>query len=181
MTKFFGAQNVKNVLNNVRLGVRGVNIVAELSLDNKLDKAHKDMAGRLIKRVSWYDRPLVSYSGSVNAKADDNFVPQPRNGFSWLQYPLLEKANKSGIEYLTFSYRWCDKGETEESYYMDGIKVDKKDVEKYFKPKKEYVPKTQMEVGVTKKEDFTRVVRYELDRIIYIGFDKTIAEEKFKE
>jgi len=182
MAKFFGAENVKNVvLNVVRIGARGMNVVAEVSMDNQLDKAFKHMVGRIVKRVAWYDRPLVSYSGDVNAKADTHFDPQPRKGFKWLHYPLLEAALKSGVEYLTFSYRWCDKGETEETYYLDGVKVDKKVVEPYFKPKKDYTPKTQLAVGVSNPNDFTRVVRYELERIVYIGYDKAKAKELFND
>ena len=178
---FFGATNVKNVVNNMRRGERGVNIVAVVSCDKQLAPCHKDMAGRIIKVVMWTDRPLVSYSGNVNAKADEKFTPQERKGFTWTQYPYFETANKSGVEYLTFSYRNCDKGECKEIYLIDGVLTAKDVAKAYFKEKKKTAPQTQIAVGVTKTEEFSRVVRYELDKIVYIGSEKEKATELFEQ
>lgn len=186
MTKnFFGGVNVKNVVNaiiaNKEIGRRGTCVVAIISLDKKLDKAYKDMVGRLEKKVAWYDRPLVSYEGNVNAVADAKFKPNERKGFMWLNYPLLEKAIKSGVEYLTFSYRDKDKGEYEEAYYMDGVEVAKSVIDQYLKVEKHYTPHTQVAVGVTQEKDFSKVVRYEIERVVYIGSDKAKAKALFDE
>lgn len=176
---FVGSVNVKNFVSNVRLGGRGVNIVAVKNCDNDLEKSHKDMVGRINKVCCWLDRPLVSYSGNVNACSDEKFTPKERKGFKWLQYPILEQALKSGMEYLTFSYRDKDKGDYFEYYLIDGALATKKEAEAYFKPKKYYAPKTQIEVGVAKAEEFSKIVRYELEKVLYIGVEKDKAIEVF--
>jgi hypothetical protein len=178
---FFGGVNVKNVLNVIRRGERGMNVVAVVSCDSQLDKIHNDMAGRITKVCMWNDRPLVSYSGNVNAKSDEKFTPSERKGFTWLQYPYLEKANKSGVEYLTFSYRDCDKGDYSELYLIDGVEVTKAEAQAYFKPKKSYAPKKQIDAGVTKKEEWSKIVRYEIEKVVYIGSSKDDAIAKYEQ
>lgn len=177
---FFGGANVINVLNSIKRGERGVNIVAVVSCDNKLRKDCKDMLGRIIKVCMWNDRPLVSYEGNVEAKANTNFTPQPRNGFTWVSYPFLERKNKDNTEYLTFSYRDCDKGDYKEYYIIDGKKTDKEIVKTYFKEQKHYTPKTQLEVGITNQKDFSKVARYEIEKILYIGKNKHIAIQEYE-
>jgi hypothetical protein len=176
---FVGSVNVVAVVNSIRRGCRGMNVVAVVSCDKKLDKAYKNMIGRIYKVCMWNDRPLVSYSGNVNAKADLDFTPQPRKGFTWIEYPYFEKANSSGVEYLTFSYRDCDKGDYQEYYLIDNKIVDKDTAKAYFKPQKVYAPKTQIAVGVTNDKDFSKVVRYEIEKILYIGQNKDDAIETF--
>ena len=174
----FGSQNVINTINTIARGTRGVCIVAFASLDNKMaDKANKGRAWRV---DMWTDRPLVSYSGNVNANADEKFVPNARKGFTWIQYPFFEKANKSGVEYLTFSYRDGDQGEKKELYFLDGKVVDKAVVKALFKPSKHYEPKTQLEVGVVDPNKWAKVIRYELDNVVYVGVDKEKAIEFFE-
>lgn len=175
----FGGQNVKNVVNAFVAGQRGVCVVAIVSLDKKL--ADKSMMGRLNKVVCWTDRPLVSYSGDVNAKSDTKFVPQAPKGFIYTQYPYFKQAIKSGIEYLTINFRECDKGGYDEKYFLDGIVVDKSVIKCYLKEEKKYVPKTQIAVGVTNEREQTKVVQYEIGRIAYIGTDKAKAIEVFEE
>ena len=116
---FFAVSDVKNVINSFVGGQRGVCICADVVIkaNNLINKADE---GRLIKVVCWTDRPLVSYSGDVNAKADEKFVPLPPKGFVYTQYPYFKKAIKSGVEYLTINFRGCDKGGYEEKYFLDG-------------------------------------------------------------
>lgn len=178
---FFDTKRVWNEVAAMRRGQRGMNVVAVLNCDKKLGKAHKDMMGRIVKVCMWNDRPLVSYSGNVNAKADTKFVAQPRKGFTWLQYPYFEVANKSGIEYLTFSYREGDKGSYNECYLIDGVLASEDLAKSYFKEEKKYTPQTQVSVGVTKEEDFSRCVRYETTKIVYIGDNKAKAIELYEE
>lgn len=177
----FGAQNVKNVVNSFVGGQRGVCVVAIVSLDKKLNSASKHMIGRLNKAICWTDRPLVSYSGDVNAKSDVKFVPQPPKGFVFTQYPYFKRAIKSGIEYLTINFRECDKSGYDEVYFLDGSIVSKMQIEQYLKEEKHYAPQTQIAVGVTDEREQTKVVQYELDRIAYIGTDKKRALEVFGE
>lgn len=175
----FGAQNVKNVVNSFVGGQRGVCIVAIVSLDKKLNTASRYMAGRLAKVVCWTDRPLVSYSGDVNAKSDVKFVPQAPKGFVFTQYPYFKRAIKSGIEYLTINFRGCDKSGYNEVYLLDGAVVDKSVVEPYLKEERYYAPQTQVAVGVTDEREQTKVVQYELERIAYIGTNKADALKVF--
>ena len=176
----FGEQNVKNVVNSFVGGQRGVCVVALVSLDKKLDKAYKGiMDGRLSKVVAWYDRPLVSYSGDVNAKADTKFVPQAPKGFVYTQYPYFKKAIKSGIEYLSINFRECDKGGYDEVYFLDGVVITKAQAKAYLKEEKVYAPKTQVAVGVTDAKEQTKVVVYEIGKIAYIGTSKEDAEDVF--
>ena len=175
----FGAQNVKNVVNSFVGGQRGVCIVAIVSLDKKLNTTSKYMAGRLAKAVCWTDRPLVSYSGDVNAKSDVKFVPQAPKGFVFTQYPYFKRAIKSGIEYLTINFRGCDKSGYNEVYFLDGAVVDKSVVEPYLKEERYYAPQTQVAVGVTDEREQTKVVQYELERIAYIGTNKADALKVF--
>jgi hypothetical protein len=176
---FFGGNEVKNEVANIRRGERGMNVVAVVSCDKKLDKTHKDMVGRIFKVCMWNDRPLVSYSGNVNAKSDIKFESKPRKGFTWTEYPYFEVGNKSQIEYLTFSYRDCDKGDYSEYYLIDDDVVTSAAAKAYFKEEKYYAPKTQIAVGVTKDEEFSKVVRYELEKVLYVGTSKTKAIEEF--
>ncbi len=178
---FFGGANVKNVLNVICGGQRGMNVVALVSCDNQLDRIYSYMKGRIVKVCMWNDRPLVSYSGNVNAKSDEKFTPSARKGFTWLQYPYLEKADKSGIEYLTFSYRECDKGDYSELYLIDGVEVTKAEAQSYFKAKTSYAPKKQIDAGVTKKEEWSRIVRYEIEKVVYIGNCKNDAIAKYSQ
>jgi hypothetical protein len=176
---FFGGVNVKNVINTFIGGQRGVCVVADVvvkaaSLINKADE------GRLVKVVCWTDRPLVSYSGDVNAKSDEKFVPQPPKGFVYTQYPFFKKAIKSGIEYLVVNFRLCDKGGYEEKYYLDGVLIDNNTAQTYLKPKKEYERHTQIAVGVTDVKEQTRVVQYEIDKVRYVGLDKAKAMEIYE-
>ena len=171
----FGGVNVKNVINTIKGGQRGVNVVSFVSMDKKLPAAHKDMMGRIWKVVMWLDRPLVSYEGSVNAKADSDFTAKPLRGFVWTQYPYFKKAIKSGIEYLTLNFRECDRSEYKEVYFIDGVVVDKSKVTPYLKEEKKYAPKTQIAVGVTEKKEFTQVVQYEIENVAYIGTSKADA------
>lgn len=175
----FGAQNVKNVVNSFVGGQRGVCIVAIVSLDKKLNTASRYMSGRLAKVVCWTDRPLVSYSGDVNAKSDVKFVPQAPKGFVFTQYPYFKRAIKSGIEYLTINFRGCDKSGYNEVYFLDGAVVDKSVVEPYLKEERHYAPQTQVAVGVTDEREQTKVVQYELERIAYIGTNKADALKVF--
>ena len=177
----FGGQNVKNVVNSFVGGQRGVCVVAFVSLDKKLDKSHKDMLGRICKVVCWTDRPLVSYQGSVNAKSDDKFIPQPPKGFVFTQYPYFKKAIKSGIEYLTINFRDCDKNGYDEIFFLDGVVVDKSVIAPYLKAETHYAPRTQVAVGVTDEREQTKVVQYEIERIAYIGTNKAKAIEVFEE
>ena len=178
---FFGVQNVKNVVNTFVGGQRGVCVVAMVSLDKKLATAHKDMVGRLAKVVCWTDRPLVSYGGDVNAKSDVKFVPQAPKGFVYTQYPYFKQAIKSGVEYLTINFRDCDKGGYDEVFFLDGSVVDKSVVTPYLKEEKYYAPKTQIAVGVTNEREQTKVVQYEVEKIIYVGTDKQKALELYEE
>ena len=163
---FVGSVNVVAVVNSIRRGCRGMNVVAVVSCDKKLDKAYKNMIGRIHKVCMWNDRPLVSYSGNVNAKADLDFTPQPRKGFTWIEYPYFEKYN-------------CDKGDYQEYYLIDNKIVDKDTAKAYFKPQKVYAPKAQIAVGVTNDKDFSKVVRYEIEKILYIGQSKDDAIKTF--
>ncbi len=178
---FFGGQNVKNVVNSFIAGQRGVCVVAIVSLDKKLAATHKDMVGRLSKAVCWTDRPLVSYSGNVNAKSDEKFVPQPPKGFVFTQYPYFKKAIKTGIEYLTINFRGCDKNGYDEVYLLDGEVTNKSNIAQYLKEEKYYTPKTQVAVGVANEREQTKVVQYELEKIAYIGTNKAKALEVFQE
>jgi len=171
----FGGVNVKKVVNTIKGGQRGVCVVSFVSMDKKLPAAHKDMLGRIWKVVMWLDRPLVTYSGSVNAKADEKFTAKPSKGFAETDCPFIKKAIKSGKEYLTLNFRGCDKGEYKEVYFMDGEVVDKAKVTPYLKEEKKYAPKTQIAVGVTEKKEFTQVVQYEVENIAYIGTCKADA------
>ena len=177
---FFGGQNVKNVVNSFRAGQRGVCVVAMVSLDKKLAASHKDMVGRLAKVVCWTDRPLVSYSGDVNAKSDEKFMPQPPKGFIFTQYPYFKQAIKTGIEYLTINFRGCDKNGYDEVYLLDGMVTDKSNIARYLKEEKRYAPKTQIAVGVTDEMEQTKVVQYEIEKIAYIGTNKAKALEVFQ-
>lgn len=176
----FGGVNVKNVVNSFNGGQRGVCVVSFVSMNNKIPAAHKDMLDRIWKVVMWLDRPLVSYEGSVNAKADSDFTSKPLRGFVWTQYPYFKKAIKSGKEYLTINFRECDRGEYKEVFFIDGVLVDKAKVKPYLKEEKKYEPKTQVAVGVTEKKDFTNVVQYELENVAYIGTSKADAIGVFK-
>ena len=71
---FFAVSDVKNVINSFVGWQRGVCICADVVIkaNNLINKSDE---GRLIKVVCWTDRPLVSYGGDVNAKADEKFVP----------------------------------------------------------------------------------------------------------
>jgi len=178
---FFGGQNVKNVVNSFIAGQRGVCVVAMVSLDKKLATSHKDMVGRLAKVVCWTDRPLVSYSGDVNAKSDEKFMPQPPKGFIFTQYPYFKQAIKTGIEYLTINFRGCDKNGYDEVYLLDGMVTDKSNIAHYLKEEKHYAPKTQIAVGVTDEREQTKVVQYEIEKIAYIGTNKAKALEVFQE
>jgi hypothetical protein len=174
----FGSANVKNVVNSLVAAQRGVCVVAFCSLDNKMaDKANKGRAWRL---DMWTDRPLVSYSGNVNANSDEKFTPNARKGFEWIQYPIFERAIKSGVEYLTFSYRDSDRGSRTEVYFLDGNVVDKSVIKPLMKPTKTYAPKTQIEVGVVDPNKWAKVIRYELDNVVYVVADKAKAIDAFE-
>lgn len=177
---FFGGNNVKNVVNAFVGGQRGVCVVADVVIKAKylINKADE---GRLIKVVMWTDRPLVSYSGDVNAKADEKFVPLAPKGFIYTQYPYFKQAIKSGIEYLTINFRMCDKGGYEEQYYFDGAPIDKAQAKAMMKEEKTYAPKRQIEVGVTNEREQTKVVQYEIEKVRYIGLDKAQATKIFEE
>ncbi len=178
----FGEQNVKNVVNGLIAAQRGVCVVAFVGCDSKLDKTHKDMVGRIFKCVVWCDRPLVSYSGDVNAKSDVAFVPKEKKGYTYTQYPYFAKANKSGIEYLIINYRDCDKPSfKDETYFIDGVEVTKDVAKSYFKEEKFYAPKTQIAVGVTNSKEQTKVVQYQIDNVAYIGTCKEDALRVFQE
>lgn len=178
----FGEQNVKNAVNGFKGGQRGVCVVAFVSMDKKLDKAYKGiMDGRICKVVMWTDRPLISYGGSVNGKADSKFVPQAPKGFVWTQYPYFKQAIKSGVEYLTINFRGCDRNGYNEVYFLDGNVVEKKDIERYLKAETHYLSNTQLAVGVTDECEQTKVVQYELGNIAYVGTNKAIATEIFEE
>jgi hypothetical protein len=123
----------------------------------------------------------VSYQGSVNAKSDDKFTPQPPKGFVFTQYPYFKKAIKSGIEYLTINFRDCDKNGYDEVFFLDGAVVDKSVVAPYLKAETHYAPRTQVAVGVTDEREQTKVVQYEIERIAYIGTNKAKAIEVFEE
>ena len=176
---FMSENVVKNVVNSFVCGQRGVNIVADVVIKaaNLINKADE---GRLIKVVCWTDRPLVSYSGCVNAKADDKFVPQPPKGFVFTQYPYFKKAIKSGVEYLTVNFRGCDKNGYTEKYYLDGVLIDNETAKAMQKPKKVYAPQTQIAVGVVAPQEQTKVVQYELSKIRYIGLEKAKAIETYE-
>jgi hypothetical protein len=176
---FFAVSDVKNVINSFVGGQRGVCVCADVVIkaNNLINKADE---GRLIKVVCWTDRPLVSYSGDVNAKADEKFVPLPPKGFVYTQYPYFKKSLKTDIEYLTINFRYCDKGGYEEKYFLDGVEIDKVVAQTYLKPKKEYAPKRQIEVGVTDEKEQTKVVQYEIGKIRYVGLDKEKAKEIFE-
>ena len=176
----FGSANVKNVVSNFVGGQRGVCVVAWVSLDKKLAKEYKGiMDGRLCKVVAWYDRPLVSYGGDVNAKSDVKFVPQAPKGFEYTNYPYFKKAIKSGIEYLSINFRGCDKHAYEEVFFLDGAIITKEQAKAYLKEEKVYAPKTQIAVGVTDPNEQTKVVVYEVDKVAYIGTCKERAIEIF--
>jgi len=177
---FFGGNNVKNVVNAFVGGQRGVCVVADVVIKakNLINKADE---GRLIKVVMWNDRPLVSYGGDVNAKADEKFVPLAPKGFIYTQYPYFKQAIKSGIEYLTINFRMCDKGGYEEKYYFDGVEIDKAQAKAMMKEEKTYAPKRQIEVGVTNEREQTKVVQYEIEKVRYIGLDKAQATKIFEE
>ena len=176
---FFGVQNVKNVVNTFVGGQRGVNVVADVVVKAK-DLINKFDEGRLVKVVCWTDRPLVSYGGCVNAKADEKFVPQAPKGFIYTQYPYFKQAIKSGIEYLTINFRGCDKNGYSEKYFLDGLEIDKDTAKAMMKPKKTYAPQTQIAVGVVAPQEQTKVVQYEIKKIRYVGLDKAKATEIFE-
>ena len=176
---FMSENVVKNVVANFKGGQRGVNVVADVVIKaaNLINKADE---GRLVKVCCWTDRPLVSYSGCVNAKADDKFVPQPPKGFIFTQYPYFKKAIKSGIEYLTINFRGCDKNGYSEKYYLDGLLIADDVAKAMMKPKKVYAPQTQIAVGVTNAVEQTKVVQYELRKVRYIGLEKAKAIEIYE-
>ena len=178
----FGEQNVKDAVNSLVKGQRGVNVVAFVSMDKKLERCYKGiMEGRIWKAVIWTDRPLISYGGSVNGKSDEKFVPQAPKGFVWVQYPYFKKSIKNGIEYLTINFRGCDKNGYDEVYFLDGNVVSKRDIEQYIKAEVHYTANTQVAVGVTDEKEQTKVVQYELKNIAYVGTDKAAAIKVFEE
>ena len=178
----FGEQNVKSAVNSLVKGQRGVNVVAFVSMDKKLARGYKGiMEGRIWKVVMWTDRPLISYGGSVNGKADEKFVPLAPKGFEWIQYPYFKKAIKSGVEYLTINFRGCDKNGYDEVYFLDGDVVDKSVVEQYIKADTYYPSSTQAAVGVTDEREQTKVVQYEIRNVAYVGTDKAAAIKVFED
>ena len=176
---FMNESVVKSVVANFVGGQRGVCVVADVVIKakNLINKADE---GRLIKTVCWTDRPLVSYSGDVNAKADKDFVPLAPKGFKYTLYPYFKQAIKSGIEYLTINFRECDKGGYDEKYYLDGNEVDKATAKAMMKEQATYAPQRQIAVGVTNAKEQTKVVQYEIAKIRYVGLDKAKAIETYE-
>ena len=160
----------KNFMNVVSVK----NVVADVVIkaDRLINKADY---GRLVKVCCWIDRPLVSYGGDVNSKANEKFVPLAPKGFIYTKFPFFKQAIKSGIEYLVINFRGCDKGSYEEKYYLDGLLISSEVAKTMMKEKKSYAPKRQIEVGVTNEKEQTSVAQYELTKIRYIGLEKNKA------
>ena len=183
MKKVF--ENSFNVINGLFKGQMGVYIVVRSSQDNKLLAGGRGYMGR-IEKVTVVENARIgcAYENKVSAMADEKFVPQARRGFTWLQYPIFEISDKKQETYVTFNYRPCDtRTKFNSCYLLDGRLATDAEVEEfkqYFKKSGSY-SKTQAAVGITNEEEQTKVVRYRINDIAYVGTNKGDAYRIYEE
>ena len=177
--------NSYNIINGLFNGQMGVYIVVSSSQDNKLLASGCNYIGR-IQKVTLVENARIgcSYKGKVNAMTDEKFVPQARRGFTWQKYPIFEISDKKQEMYVTFNYRPCDARTKFKSFYvLDGHLATDNEVaefKKYFKSSGSY-SKTQAAVGITDECEQTKVVRYRINDIAYVGVNKGEAYNTYEE
>ena len=168
--------NSYNIINGLFKGQMGVYIVVRSSQDNKLLAGGRGYIGR-IEKVTLVENARIgcSYEGKVNAMTDEKFVPQARRGFTWQNYPIFEISDKKQEMYVTFNYRPCDERTKFKSFYLlDGHLASDAEVaefKQFFKKSSSY-SKTQAAAGITNECEQTKVVRYRINDIDYVGVSK---------
>lgn len=171
--------NSYNIISGLYKGQMGVYIVVKSSQDNKLLAGGRGYIGR-IEKVTLVENARIgcSYEGKVNAMTDEKFVAQPRRGFTWQNYPIFEISNKKQEMYVTFNYRPCDERTKFKSFYLlDGHVASDDEVaefKQYFTKSSSY-SKSQAAVGITNECEQTKVVRYRISDIDYVGVNKREA------
>ena len=179
--------DLENFLSAHKKATMGTCIVVNASEDNKLLAGGKHYLGRIRKATVWTNIKLgMSYGGGVNAKLDngEKFIPAPRKGFEWfgVGYPYTERSIKKQEIYLTLNYRNSDvKTECHSFYLLDGKVATEEEIKEF---KKYYSgssssSKKQSEAGIA-DADQTRVVRYKVEDILYLGYDSDTAKETFE-
>ena len=170
-------KELKDVLNTLRKGQLGVNVVACISCNKQLTKKGERFMNRAEKVTIGFNVKPTTYGGMVNAKGDGTFVPAAPKGFEWVEYPYFKKSIKEGVTYLTLNYRMCDTTKFEHYYLLDGrlaTAAETAEIESCLKAKNTYSNK-QAAHGVTNANEQTKVLNYCVEGVKYFGTCKADA------
>ena len=176
---------------NLYSGQCGVNVVVELSCDNSMNKGTKTnrnpYLGRLTKRTlicgcrlgceykHYNEKELLRLKNEKKPYDTENL-----KGMWWDEYPFFKKSNNG--DYLSFNYRYCDKVEWYNRYFLDGAEISQNTyngiIAKWGKNKSTYHPKQAL-YGLVNEEVQTKVVNYNFNYILHIGTSKEQAKKIF--
>ena len=185
------SSEIKNVVNTLYKGQCGVNLVAEMSCDNSMNKGTKTnrnpYLGRLTKRTMvcgcrlgceykhYNEKELLRLKNENKPYSTENL-----KGMWWDEYPFFKKSNNG--DYLSFNYRYCDNVEWHNRYFLDGAEISQNTyngiIAKWGKKKSTYSPKQAL-YGLVNEEEQTKVVNYNFNYILHIGTNKVEAMKIF--
>ena len=183
---------IKNVVRNLYKGQCGVNLVAEMSCDNSMNKGTKNnrnpYLGRLTKRVLVCGCRLGCEYKHYNEKELQRLKDEKKpydtenlKGMWWDEYPFFKKSNNG--EFLSFNYREKDNVEWHNRYFLDNSEITLNEykgiIAKWGKKKSTYSPKQAL-YGLVNEEEQTKVVNYNFNYILHIGTNKVEAMKIFK-
>jgi hypothetical protein len=143
--KKMGFSDVMNVVNNYAANNAatrmGHNIVCVVSLkDNRVYASGRHLIGHTAKVTMVNHCTFPKYDSKVAAITGMSITPNPLNGMTWVNYPYIKRANKSGYNYLNIYFGLGDtRMKTTTKWLMDGREATPQEVaeiERHLKPNK---------------------------------------------
>ena len=144
MKNYDFAQVENMVANYTKAGSRtnfGHNIVAVVSVkDRAIYAAGRGILGHAAKATMVSNVRFAKYDSKVASAMGLSITPAPLKGMTWVNYPYIKKADKSGYRYINIYY--CDgdvRLEFTTKWLWDGKEATPAqvaEIKKYLKPSK---------------------------------------------
>ena len=172
--------NVSEVMNKVNewMGKKsstklGHNLVAIVPLKaSRVRKDGKHLVGRAVKVTLVTNCTFPKYASKVFATSGAKVTPQKPNGMTWLLFPYVKQADKSGLSYLNVYYAATDtKIRFESRWMLDGklaTPAQADEIVSYLHPS-------------SKGNSDVLTAMYQVDNIRYLGDCRKDAEKIFAE
>lgn len=173
--------DVANVVSNYAAnGSRtrfGHNFVCVVSL--KKDRVYaggQHLIGHVAKLTMVNNATFPKYDSKIASVTGMPISPKPLNGMTWLMYPYIKQANKSGYRYLNIYYAMSDERiETTTKWLVDGrlaTPTEVAEIEMWLKPSNS---NREVTAAMYQIDEI-----YKWDGFYYFGEDKAKAKKIFE-